>query len=209
MAGGRLRGLYAVTPETIDTDGLVARVRDAVAGGAVLVQYRCKCSDIGLRRQQAQRLLALCRAAGAPLIINDDVALAAEIGADGVHLGRDDADLSAARARLGSDALVGASCYGNLASAETAAQAGASYVAFGAAFASSTKPGAVQAPAALYRQARQRLRLTIAAIGGIRVDNAAPLLAAGVDLLAVISDLFDAPDVAARAAQYAALFVTR
>lgn len=209
MAAGRLRGLYAVTPETIDTDGLVARVRDAVAGGAVLVQYRCKFPDVGLRRSQAQRLMALCRAAGAPLIINDDVALAEEIGADGVHLGRDDADLSAARARLGGDALVGASCYGDLAAAAAAAQAGASYVAFGAAFASSTKPGAVQAPAALYRQARQRLRLTIAAIGGIRVENAAPLLAAGVDLLAVISDLFDAPDVAARAAQYAALFDAR
>jgi thiamine-phosphate pyrophosphorylase len=203
------RGLYAVTPETIDTDGLVARVRDAVAGGAVMVQYRCKFPDSGLRRVQALRLLALCREAGAPLIINDDVALAEEIGADGVHLGRDDEGLSAARARLGGDALVGASCYGDLVSAETAARAGASYVAFGAAFASITKPDAVHAPAALYRQARQRLRVTIVAIGGIRVDNAETLLAAGVDLLAVISDLFGARDVAARAAQYAALFDVR
>ena len=209
MAAARLRGLYAVTPETNDTDGLVARVRDAIAGGVVLVQYRCKSSDVGMRRSQAQRLLALCRAAGVPLIINDDLTLAAEIGADGVHLGRDDAALSAARARLGGDALVGASCYGDLSAAETASQAGASYVAFGAAFASTTKPNAVHAPVALYQQARQRLRLTIAAIGGIRVDNAAPLLAAGVELLAVISDLFGAPDVAARAAQYAALFDAR
>jgi thiamine-phosphate pyrophosphorylase len=185
---------------------MVARVRDALAGGAVLVQYRSKSAAADLRRRQAQDLLALCRDARVPLIVNDDAVLAAEIAADGVHLGRGDGDPAAVRGLVGGAALVGASCYNDLALALKAARAGASYVAFGAAFPSHTKPGAVQAPLALFRQARAQLRLPIAAIGGIGVDNAPSLLAAGVDLLAVVSDLFDARDVAARAAQYAALF---
>lgn len=201
-----LRGLYAVTPDSADTAGLVARTRDAVAGGAVLVQYRNKAGDAARRRVQGAALLACCHEAGVPLIINDDLALALELGADGVHLGRDDGDAALARRVLGATAVLGVSCYNELGRGRTAAAAGVNYLAFGAAFASPTKPAAARAPLALYGQAARQFALPIAAIGGIRVDNALPLIVAGVDLLAVISDLFDAPDVAARAAAYAALF---
>lgn len=206
MAVPKLRGLYAVTPDLPDSLELVHHVRDAIVGGAVAVQYRSKLPDATLRRTQAEQLLALCRENGVPLIVNDDLALAQQIGADGVHLGRDDAAPAVARLRVKADFIIGASCYDGLALGVKAVEEGATYVAFGAAFPSRTKPGAVHAPLALYRQARQRLAVPIAAIGGITSENAAPLLAAGVDLLAVISDLFDAPDVAARAARYAALF---
>lgn len=206
MAVPKLRGLYAVTPDLWDSLELVHRVRDAIAGGAVAVQYRNKLPDATLRRTQAEQLLALCRENGVPLIVNDDLALAQQIGADGIHLGRDDAAPAVARLRVKADFIIGASCYDGLALGVNAVEEGATYVAFGAAFPSRTKPGAVHAPLALFRQARQRLAVPIAAIGGITSENAAPLLAAGVDLLAVISDLFDAPDVAARAARYAALF---
>jgi len=202
----KLRGLYAVTPDSADTAELVARARDALDGGASLLQYRNKTADAALRRNQAAALLACCRAAGVPLIINDDAALARELGADGVHLGREDGAVAAARRLPGTDFLIGASCYDEIARAQAAAAQGADYLAFGAAFPSSTKPGAVQADAALYARAAREFALPIAAIGGITVAKAPPLLAAGVDLLAVISDLFDAPDVAARAAAYAALF---
>ncbi len=202
----RLRGLYAVTPEMPDTAELAARVRDVLAGGACLVQYRSKNPDAALRRRQAAALLQLCRERDVPLIINDDAGLAAELGADGVHLGRDDVDLDAARTRLGSARILGASCYNDLERAVAAVARGADYVAFGAAFPSPTKPGAARAPLSLYAAARSRLALPIAAIGGITVNNAPQLIAAGVDLLAVISDLFETPDAAARAAAYARLF---
>lgn len=205
----RLRGLYAVTPEIPATPELAARVRDVLAGGARLVQYRSKNPDAALRHRQAAALLQLCRERDVPLIINDDAALAANLAADGVHVGRDDAGLDAARTQLGSGRILGASCYDDLERAVAAAARGADYVAFGAAFPSTTKPGAVRAPLALYVAARNRLALPVAAIGGITVDNAPQLIAAGVDLLAVISDLFDSRDVAARAAAYARLFRDR
>jgi thiamine-phosphate pyrophosphorylase len=206
LALPKLRGLYAVTPDFPDAQELVHRVRDALAGGATAVQYRSKLPDAALRRTQAEQLLALCRQNRVPLIVNDDLDLALRIGADGVHLGRDDQALATARTGRKADLIVGASCYNDLSLGLNAVEEGATYVAFGAAFASRTKPAAVSAPLALFRQARQCLALPIAAIGGITAENAAPLLEAGVDLLAVISDLFDAPDVAARAARYAALF---
>ncbi len=202
----RLRGLYAITPEIPETPELAARVREVLAGGACLVQYRSKNPDAALRRRQAAALLQLCREHGVPLIINDDAGLAAELGADGVHVGRDDVDLDAARTRLGSARILGASCYNDLPRADAAVTRGANYVAFGAAFPSATKPGAARAPLSLYAAARSRLALPIAAIGGITVDNAPLLIATGVDLLAVISDLFETPDVAARAAAYVRLF---
>jgi thiamine-phosphate pyrophosphorylase len=202
----RLRGLYAVTPDTGDTPRLVARASQALAGGACLLQYRNKTADPALRRVQAAALLERCRAAGVPLIINDDLALALELGADGVHLGREDGAVALARRSLGPKAIVGASCYNDLDRGHAAVAEGADYVAFGAAYASPTKPSAVHAPLALYGQAAREFALPIAAIGGINVGNALPLIVAGVDLLAVITDLFDAPDVTARAAAYAALF---
>jgi thiamine-phosphate pyrophosphorylase len=194
-----LCGLYAITPDFEDTAELVHRVGEAIAGGAALVQYRNKSAGAGVRAEQARALLELCRANGVPLIVNDDVELARDVAADGVHLGRDDPALSAARAWLGSDVLIGVSCYGDLARARHAEQAGASYVAFGSFFASQVKPDAARPSIELLREARAVLRLPIVAIGGITAANAGALIEAGADAVAVISALFHAADTRAAA----------
>lgn len=202
----RLRGLYAVTPDEPDTARLLALAARVLAGQPALLQYRNKGAPPALRREQAQGLLALCRAAGVPLVINDDLALALEVGADGAHLGRDDGEPEAARRVLGAGRILGLTCYSEWDRACRGAAAGADYVAFGAMFPSSTKPEAPPAPFALVRRARDELGLPVAVIGGITLANAPQLLAAGADLLAVVSDVFAAPDPAARAAAYRALF---
>jgi thiamine-phosphate pyrophosphorylase len=202
-----LRGLYAITDSRlIPADRLVDAVSHAIAGGASMVQYRDKESSPQLRRAQAIALQTLCEARGVPLIINDDVELAVHCGAAGVHLGRDDADLATARARLGTGAIIGVSCYADLERAREAAAAGADYLAFGRFFPSQTKPEAVPADPALLAAARRELDLPLCAIGGITPANAAPLLEAGADLLAVIQGLFGQPDVRAAAARFQALF---
>jgi thiamine-phosphate pyrophosphorylase len=206
----QLRGLYAITDaELCARRGLEADVAAAIRGGAVLVQYRDKSDDGTRREREAATLLKVCRQHGVPLIINDDVELARAVGADGVHLGAEDAALRAARARLGPEAIIGISCYDSLELARKARSAGADYVAFGAFFDSPTKPAAVRAPLALLREASQNLRLPVAAIGGITPTNGAALVEAGASLLAVISGVFgaDNPETAAR--QYAALFKGR
>lgn len=202
-------GLYAITPEDADTDRLARKVQAALAGGASLVQYRSKSPDAAARRAQGERLLGVCRHAGAPLIVNDDLELALAIGADGVHLGRDDGDVARARARLGPDRLLGVSCYDRLELAIAAVAAGVDYVAFGSAFASPTKPEAVRAPPALFTLARARLRVPIVAIGGITPENARLVIEAGADAVAVITAVFDAQDVAAAAAAFRSLFQRR
>lgn len=201
-----LRGLYLVTPELADTGALLGAVARVLSARPAIVQYRSKLVDPALRREQASRLLALCRQARIPLVINDDLALALEIGADGAHLGRDDGDLAGARKALGQARILGASCYGEWARAEAAVAAGVDYVAFGAMFPSSTKPQAPLAPLEMLARAKAEFGLPVAAIGGITLDNAPLLIAAGADLPAVISDVFSAPDPAARAAAYAGLF---
>lgn len=201
-----LRGLYLVTPELADTDALLGAVACVLSARPAIVQYRSKLVDPVLRREQASGLLALCRQARIPLVINDDLALALEIDADGAHLGRDDGDLAGARKALGPARILGASCYGEWARAEAAVAAGVDYVAFGAMFPSSTKPQAPLAPLEMLTRAKAEFGLPVAAIGGITLDNAPLLIAAGADLPAVISDVFSAPDPAARAAAYAGLF---
>jgi thiamine-phosphate pyrophosphorylase len=201
------RGLYAITPDWSDTARLVATTEAILAGGCRLLQYRNKIASPALQREQAAALRTLTRRHGVPLIINDDAALALAVEADGAHIGRDDGAIAEARALLGANALLGASCYDDQARAEAAVAAGADYVAFGAMFASSTKPHAVRAPLDLIGRTRP-LGRPIVCIGGITAENAAPLVTAGADLLAVISDVFDAPDPNARAAQFAALFET-
>jgi thiamine-phosphate pyrophosphorylase len=191
----RLRGLYAVSPDVPDA---LARIERALAGGVALLQYRSKRRDAA----EAREALRLARRHAVPMIVNDDVELALEIGADGAHLGRDDGDLAAARRRLGTK-LLGASCYDRIELARHAVAAGADYVAFGSVFPSPTKPGAVRAPLSLFGTA---FPVPLCAIGGITLQNAPALIAAGADLLAVISDLFEAPDITARASQYARLF---
>ena len=190
------------------TTRLVAQVAAAVAGGAVLVQYRNKSASTDLRRQQIIALLPVCHGGGARLIVNDDIALAVELNADGVHLGRDDvhgASLFAARETLGSQRLLGVSCYNELSRAERAALAGADYLAVGSMFASSTKPVATRASLETLEEFR-RFNLPLVAIGGITLKNAPTLIAAGADLLAVISDLFAAADIQKQAQNYTALF---
>lgn len=204
----RLGGLCAVTPDDPLLPRLSALVQAALDGGVPFVQYRNKTAPPPLRRAQAAEMLRICRAAGARLIINDDVALAVEIGADGAHVGRGDApggSLVAARALLGPGRILGVSCYDELALAEEAARAGADYVAFGSVFPSRTKPEAVHAPLELLGKAR-RLGLPVAAIGGINLDNAPRVIAAGADMLAVVSDVFDAMDIRARVEAYTNLF---
>jgi len=195
----RLRGLYAITGDDL------SQVERALASRALCaLQYRDKSADAARREREARGLARLCRAHGVPFIVNDDIALALAVHADGVHLGRDDGDVAAARARL-PGRLLGVSCYDRLDLAERAVASGADYVAFGSVFASPTKPGAVRAPLALFARARV-LGVPRVAIGGITLQNAPQVIAAGADCLAVISDLFEAPDVGARAHQYGRLF---
>jgi thiamine-phosphate pyrophosphorylase len=180
-------------------------VVEAIEGGATLVQYRNKVASPGLRRQQASALLTICRSRGALLIINDDTDLAVEIGAEGLHLGRDDGDIAAARTRL-PHALIGASCYRDTGNALEAKRLGADYVAFGSFFASPTKPSAVRSPLSTINEAKQAVGLPVVAIGGITLDNTPSLIAAGVDAVAVITALFGAPSVKQAAADFTRLF---
>ena len=200
-----VRGLYAITDGAPSAQALAERVAAWIAGGARVVQYRDKSPDAARRLMEARALRAVCREAGVPLLINDDVALAATVGADGVHLGRDDVDPAQARAQLGAGALIGVSCYADLGQARAAVAHGADYVAFGRFFASATKPDAPPAPLEVLRAARAALPVPIVAIGGITPDNAPVLIASGADLVAVIGGLSGA-DPAARARAYAERF---
>jgi len=201
----KLRGLYAITPEPADTETLVRSVAQALEGGIAMLQYRRKGKQ---HIDEARTLARMCRDRAVPFIVNDDVALALNCGADGVHLGRDDGELAAARVKLDGKLggkLLGASCYDSLSAARAAVAAGADYVAFGSVFPSPTKPAAVRAPRRLFGEARL-LGVPLVAIGGVTLQNAAQLLAAGADCLAVISDLFEAPDIAEKARAYGKLF---
>jgi thiamine-phosphate pyrophosphorylase len=198
------RGLYLVTPDEADCTRLSARVMPLLPF-ATWLQYRNKTADQALRTRQATMLQDLCATAGVALIVNDDPALAAAVCAAGVHLGEDDGNISAARTLLGADAIIGVSCYDDAGRAHAAAVDGADYLAFGAFFPSPTKPGARHARPELLRQAAS-FGLPRVAIGGITPDNAPALIAAGADLVAVISGVFDAPDPIAAARAYRALF---
>lgn len=208
MAHPLLReGLYAITDSNlIPAAELVNRVARAIAGGAVAIQYRDKQLPAAERLQQATALVTLCGQHEVPLLINDDVDLAAAVGAAGVHLGRHDSSVQAARTRLGSDAIIGVSCYNQLERGIAAAAAGADYVAFGRFFSSSSKPDAVPAEPSLLKQAHRQLELPLVAIGGITPENGRTLLAAGASLLAVIHGVFGQPDVRAAAQRYKDLF---
>lgn len=201
-----ISGLYAVTPDTDDTPGLLARVEAALAGGARLLQYRNKTAGAALRLIQGRALLALCWEYQVPLIINDHLDLALALDAHGLHLGSDDGQLPEARARLGAGKILGASCYRSLENALDAQRSGADYVAFGGFFPSTVKPGAVRAPLTLLQDAKQSLSVPVVAIGGITLANAPQLLAAGADSVAVISALFGAPDVRTAARGFTTLF---
>ena len=203
-----LAGLYAITdPQLTPGDALVAAVAAALRGGARVIQYRDKSAATAQRRLEAAALSDLCRRRGALFLINDDIELAAEVDAAGVHLGRDDPQVHAARQRLGPRAIIGVSCYNELARAHAAAEQGADYVAFGRFFPSLTKPQAVPAERGLLRAARATLTLPLVAIGGITPENGGLLIEAGADMLAVIHGVFGQPDIEAAARRFADLFI--
>lgn len=197
------RGLYAITngprPDLLDA------VADALRGGARMLQYRDESSDASRRHAEAAAIRQICLAYAVPLIIEGDLALAKAVGADGVHLGAEAADIGAARSFLGNNAIVGIACGASLERARASARGGAGYVSFGAFFRSPTKPSAPIVPMDLLRQSAA-LGLPRVAIGGITPDNGSPLIDAGADYLAAISAVFGADDVAAEARRFADLF---
>lgn len=198
------RGLYLITPDDPDPSQLFARTRPLLAFASCL-QLRNKAMDADALRVAGIALRSACKDAGVPLLINDDAALAAELGADGVHLGEHDGDIASARRLLGDDAIIGVSCYDDIERARRLAAEGANYLAFGAFFPSPTKPNASRASLQLLRDSAH-LGLPRVAIGGITPDNAPSLVAAGADLVAAISGVFDAPDPVAAARAYLSLF---
>lgn len=202
----RVSGLYAITPELTDSVALLDKVGAALRGGAHVVQYRAKSVPDSLRRSQARELAHLCRTRNALFIVNDSIDLARHVDADGVHLGKDDGTVSVARAELGAEKLIGVSCYNDMARARNAASQGADYVAFGSFFSSTTKPLALRADPELLRIAVAEIGLPVVAIGGINEDNAASLISAGASAIAVLSALFDVPDVEGQARRLARLF---
>ena len=199
-------GLYAITPDLADTAQLLGKVEAALAGGARALQYRNKVAAPALRLEQARGLARLCRGYHVPLIINDHLDLALEVDAEGLHIGGEDGSVAEARRGLGPDRILGVSCYRRIENALEAARLGATYVAFGGFFPSTVKSGSGGAPLSILGEAKRRTALPVVAIGGITVENAPPLIAAGADSVSVITALFSAPDVRAAAQQFSALF---
>jgi thiamine-phosphate pyrophosphorylase len=203
----KLVGLYAITPGSLAGAALTRKVEAALAGGVRLVQYRDKVSSPAERAQEAATLNQLCQRYGAQLLVNDDAKLARAVGAAGVHLGQSDARVADVRAAW-PEAIIGATCHNDLALARAAHADGASYIALGAFYASSVKPHAVRATLDLIGRTKATTGLPVCAIGGITLARAPQLIAAGADMLAVITDLFDAPEVSHQARAYCQLFPT-
>ena len=195
MSLPRISGIYAITPDLIDTTNLVMLTQQALIGGVQLIQYRNKIADNTLKLEQATLLSNLCHEFNTPLIINDDLDLAIKIGADGVHLGIEDITVAEARSRLGPEKIIGASCYNKLRYAIEAENNGADYVAFGAFYISSTKPGAVSAPISLLCRAKQYLQIPVVAIGGIDSENIVELIYKGADAVAVSRSIFNSINI--------------
>lgn len=209
MAGrSEIRGVYAITDSALQSQqALAGRVEQALIGGARMVQYRDKSEDAARRLSEARTLAALCRQYGALFIVNDDVALAADAGADGVHLGRDDTDPAAARRRLGSAAVIGVSCYNDLDRARRLADRDVDYLAFGSLFPSATKREAPRVDLETIAAARRCFpAMPLVGIGGVNAENAPRAVAAGLDAVAVIQAIFADPDPAAATAAIAAAF---
>ncbi|CAD0310742.1 thiamine phosphate synthase [Xanthomonas hortorum] len=198
------RGVYLITPDEPDTARLLARTRPLLPA-VTWLQYRNKQATTALRLEQASALREACAAHGVPLIINDDARLALQVGAQGVHLGEDDGEVAAARALLGAQAIIGVSCYDEIARAQAAVAAGASYVAFGAFFPTTTKVTTRRASPALLQQAAA-LGVPRVAIGGIAAAQVPELVAAGAALIAVVSGVYAAPDPVAAVQAYRAGF---
>jgi thiamine-phosphate pyrophosphorylase len=190
-------GLYVITDERLmSRRDFVKKVAQAAAAGAGIIQLREKASRLRDRLALAKEAVRAAHAYGAKLVINDDPRLAAAIGADGVHIGRDDASVAEARELLGRGALIGVSCYGDIDLALRVQRAGADYVSFGACFRSPTKPKEAIVPLSVFAEARRRVKVPLVAIGGITAANAASVYAAGADMVSVISSVFASRDIA-------------
>lgn len=202
----QIRGLYGITPDEPDTARLLTLTRAALEGGMRILQLRNKVASAELREVQARALRKLTREYGCALIINDDAKLAAKVDADGAHLGAEDGSMREARALLGREKLLGATCYGSLENARIALADGADHIAFGGFFRSTVKPGNPQRPLSLLTDAKREFKVPVVAIGGITLATTPQLIAAGADSVAVITALYGAPDVTQAAREFCALF---
>ena len=203
-----IQGLYAITDShMIAPKKFTARVRQALDGGARVIQYRDKSKHHELRLEQAASIVALCKEFNAVSIINDDIELAKAVQADGLHIGSEDDDIAYARAELGANKIIGVSCYASLDLANLAISRSADYVAFGSVFASSTKPNAPIAGLDILQQAKLTLNVPIVAIGGINIDNLPNVIAAGADSVAIVSGVFASNNVAVAAQGFAKAFI--
>jgi thiamine-phosphate pyrophosphorylase len=201
-----MKGLYLVTPDWDDTDALIKATETALSVGIGLLQYRHKTANGELRLEQASALLKLCRQHNVPFIVNDHIDLCIALDADGIHVGGTDASVAVVRTLIGKDKILGASCYGDFALAEQAQIAGASYVAFGGFYPSRVKKYEVSTPAAIVSKAKSQLTLPVCVIGGMTPDNAKPLVKEGADMVAAISSVYSADDIATAVREFAALF---
>ena len=201
-----MRGLYLVTPDWNDTEKLIAATEQAIEGGATLLQYRHKTASEALRFEQASALLALCRRLQVPLIINDHLDLCERIDADGIHVGGTDASVAEVRASIGKEKIIGASCYGDMQLARDAANAGASYAAFGGFYPSLVKKYEVATSPSIITQALSELSIPLCVIGGMTPQNARPLIELGAHSAAAISSVYAASDHRSSAAEFASMF---
>ena len=201
-----IKGLYAITPDSADLNTLIQKTKSAIEGGAFMVQYRSKIQDRDVKMQQCAAILRLCREYEIPCIVNDDVEMCRVLEADGVHLGEKDDNIDEVRHILGDDAIIGSSCYDQLDRAKSAQKEGASYVAFGAMFPTSTKPNAPRATLALLKEAKREIQIPIVAIGGITVNNAHDVIKTGIDAIAVITSLYEAKSIKETAETFAKMF---
>jgi thiamine-phosphate pyrophosphorylase len=201
-----MKGLYLVTPDWDDTDALIKATETALSVGVGLLQYRHKTANGELRLEQASALLKLCRQHNVPFIVNDHIDLCITLDADGIHVGGTDASVAVVRTLIGKDKILGASCYGDFALAEQAQIAGASYVAFGGFYPSRVKKYEVSTPASIVSKAKSQLTLPVCVIGGMTPDNAKPLVKEGADMVAAISSVYIADDIAITVKEFAAVF---
>lgn len=208
MKDSRLHGVYAITDPVLCSDHLIKKVTAAIEGGIQILQYRNKQATAAIQLEEARKLSTLCSQLDVLFIVNDDIKLALDSGADGVHLGQQDRALSEAREHLGKNKIIGISCNNRFDYALAAQQNGADYIAFGRFFPSLSKPDAPQADIELLQRGRNQLRIPIVAIGGITPDNGKQLIDAGADMLAVIHGIFGQIDVRSAAHRYAELFRT-
>lgn len=201
-----IRGLYAITPDSVDLKTLIHKTQLAIQGGAFMVQYRSKIQDHAVKMQQCDAILRLCRDHNVPCIVNDDVEMCRILKADGVHLGEKDDNIAEVRHILGDDAIIGSSCYNQLDRAKIAQKEGATYVAFGAMFPTSTKPHAPRPTLALLKEAKREIQIPVVAIGGITVNNAQDVIEAGVDAIAVITSLYESKTIKETAEAFTKMF---